>query len=288
MHPIRGLACGTKTCKMTHSWAIHAGGLSEAPEPEEARAEKRESSVLFSLRELRQLEDERVEKEQNDLAARLAAEAQAKADAERRAREEEERKVREEQERIRAEQERRENAEREERIRIAESERRAQVEAQMKLEQERLQLEHQAALANAPKKSHKLLYGIVAAMSIIVIALGVVYYRHSQKAEADRKRAAQELADLQKVLDDTRAEAARIDGEIATIQNQIATANEDDRKKLLAQLEAKRKEAAANQERADAAQKRIRGGGSSKPKPKGPGLDLNVDTGSALGGTKGK
>jgi len=60
-----------------------------------------ENSVLFSLRELRRIEDDRVKKEQETARAKADAERQAREDAERRAREAEEQRVREEQERIR-------------------------------------------------------------------------------------------------------------------------------------------------------------------------------------------
>ena len=57
-------------------------------------AERRDNSVLFSLKELRQIEDERIRMEQEAERARIEQDLQAKADAERRAREEEERKIR--------------------------------------------------------------------------------------------------------------------------------------------------------------------------------------------------
>ena len=62
----------------------------------------RENSVLFSLRELRRIEDDRVKKEQEAARApRLRRERQAKEAAERAAREAEERRVRDEAERAR-------------------------------------------------------------------------------------------------------------------------------------------------------------------------------------------
>ena len=252
-------------------------------------AEKKESSVLFSLRELRNLEDDRVKSEADAAAAREAAEKQAKLDAERRAREEEEAKLRAEQERVRAEQERKDALEREERIRVQETERKAQVEAQMQLEQQRLHLEHQQKLAAAPTKSHKMLYGIVAGMAVLVIGLGIFYYRHTQQAARERKRAAAELAALQKTLDETTAEADRINREIASIQGQILNANEADRERLKKELEKKQREAQANAARANDAKTKISSRGSGKPdKPKGPKINLDIDTSNATGGINGK
>ena len=56
--------------------------------------EKRENSVLFSLRELRQIEETRVQEEEDAARAQEEARIRAKMDAERRAREEVEARVR--------------------------------------------------------------------------------------------------------------------------------------------------------------------------------------------------
>ncbi|MCC6999626.1 MAG: hypothetical protein IT370_33780 [Deltaproteobacteria bacterium] len=188
-------------------------------------AEKKESSVLFSLRELRNLEDDRVKSEAEAAAAREAAEKQAKADAERSAREAEEAKLRAEQERVRAEQERKEALEREERIRVQEAERKAQVEAQMQLEQQRLHHEHEQALAAAPKRSHKVLYAIVASMVVLVIVLGVVFYQNKQKTDRERRQSAAILAALQKQLSDADAESKAVNDRIKVLTDRLAAAS---------------------------------------------------------------
>ena len=64
-----------------------------------------ENSVLFSLRELRRIEDDRVKKEQETVRAKAEAERQAKEAAEQATREAEARRVHEEQDRIRREHE---------------------------------------------------------------------------------------------------------------------------------------------------------------------------------------
>src|SRR6185369_16742017 len=63
--------------------------------------EQRENSVLFSLKELRRIEDDRIRQEEADVQARVEAERHAREEAERRAREEVERRARDEADRVR-------------------------------------------------------------------------------------------------------------------------------------------------------------------------------------------
>jgi hypothetical protein len=106
-----------------------------------AKVRRKPDSLLFSLKELRHIEDTRISQEEEN--RRLEAE-QRRLEAEeeaRRAEEEEERIQRERLEQERAHQQREEMLRREERLRVAEAERRARVEAEMALERERLKLE---------------------------------------------------------------------------------------------------------------------------------------------------
>ena len=108
-------------------------------------AEQKESSVLFSLKELMNLEENRI-KEEEDAKKRAAdAEVQAKADAERRAREEEEARLRAEEERRRQDEMRRKMEE-------------AQIEAAKHAEIEKRKLEQQHLLqmeALAKQQAHE-------------------------------------------------------------------------------------------------------------------------------------
>ena len=93
-------------------------------------ADQKESSVLFSLKELMNLEEDRIKKEDDDRKRTEEAENAARADAERRAREEEERRLRAEDERKRGDEARmREETARLEAIRHGEVEK-ARVEAE--------------------------------------------------------------------------------------------------------------------------------------------------------------
>ena len=96
------------------------------------------NSVLFSLNELRRLEDERVKAEADARRAQAEAERRAKAEAEQRARDEETRRAREEDERRRRAESEREARQREDRLRLEEAERRARVEGELKLREQQL------------------------------------------------------------------------------------------------------------------------------------------------------
>lgn len=140
----------------------------------------KESSVLFSLQELMNLEKSRVLEEQQDEKARREAEARARAESEARARQLEE-------ERVRAEDERRRAAELRRRLEEA------QIEAAKEAEIERARLAQQHILemdALARKRQHEkeletiaaarpkglpraALFGVLAAM---VAALGVIAF----------------------------------------------------------------------------------------------------------------
>jgi hypothetical protein len=97
-----------------------------------------ENSVLFSLKELRRFEDERVKAEADARRAQAEAERRAKMEAEQRARDEETRRAREEEEHRRRAESEREARQREDRLRVEEAERRARVEGELKLRERQL------------------------------------------------------------------------------------------------------------------------------------------------------
>ena len=99
---------------------------------------KQESSVLFSLRELRNIEEERVKTEEESERARLEAERRAKEEEVRRAREAEEARVRADQERLRQEQLEMERIAHDAQVRLQEAQHRAQIEQATKLEAHRI------------------------------------------------------------------------------------------------------------------------------------------------------
>jgi hypothetical protein len=213
-------------------------------------ADKRENSVLFSLRELRQIEDDRVKQEENSARQKVEDERRAREDEIRRQREEEDRKRREilETERLRAEEEQRRL--REEELRLMETERKHQIDAQARLEEQRLRMEIEAKGKMASNKRIKVLMGVAGAMAVVVGLLIFFVVRSKQESEAKERVAkaaiAQrdaELADFKKQLDTELAAAAQIKEDSDKLLAQYETAhNEDDRKRLRAEYEAKRAE----------------------------------------------
>ena len=99
-------------------------------------SEQKESSVLFSLKELMNLEEDRIKQEEETKRAQAEAAERSRLDAERRAREEEEARIRAEENRRRTEEARsREENARLEALRLAEVEK-ARVEAEQRARME--------------------------------------------------------------------------------------------------------------------------------------------------------
>jgi colicin import membrane protein len=221
-------------------------------------AEKRENSVLFSLRELRQIEDDRVKTEEETAKARAEAERQAKVDADRRAREAAERARREVEDAERARIDAEQNRIREEQLRVEEAERRARVEAQSKLEEQRLRMEMEAKAIEASKKKPVGL--IIAASSLFLVVAGLVVFLVLQSQKTAKEQA--EAAERERVL---LAESEKLEKEIANILVNINTID-DENKTLLAGLDKAQTDAdrqkikdriAANSAKSDYERKRV-------------------------------
>jgi hypothetical protein len=163
-----------------------------------SKSDRPENSVLFSLKELRRLEDERVKAEADARRAQAEAERRAKVEAEQRARDEETRRAREEEERRRRAESEREGREREDRLRVEEAERRARVEGELKL-REQLLLEEQRQ-----RHIHRRRFGRSAGMAAAVGILLLVVVGGGLAAWASRQHQAE-----MKVLE--REIASRVD-----------------------------------------------------------------------------
>jgi hypothetical protein len=201
--------------------------------------QREENSVLFSLKELRQMEDNRLQQEESDRVAKVEAERRAREDAERRVRDDQERRVRDEQERVRRAQEEVAARQREEQMRLAEAERRARVDGEMRLQEERMRIE--LAARKQARSPVGLIAGIVGAL--VVIGGGVIYKIRSDhqaevaqaavaKAEAEAKakadRDAQERK-FKKIIDDMNGQlaAAKTDADRQRIRQEIDRANRE-------------------------------------------------------------
>src|SRR5262245_11481630 len=190
----------------------------------------RENSVLFSLRELRRIEDDRVKKEQEAARAKAEAERQARDAADRAAREADEQRVRDEADRARRAQDQLEQRDREENLRLQEAERRARVEGEMRINEERMRLEMQHRKKHSPVKAVLTVTGIV-----VLIAGGVGYKMYSQhQQELAAARAEKERIEMQARKDRAELEAKLV-GIEKSMNDQLARAKtEEERQKIRA------------------------------------------------------
>jgi hypothetical protein len=200
-------------------------------------SERRENSVLFSLKELRNIEDGRVKKEKEDAQARVDADRAAKAAAERAVREAEERRIREEEDRVRRIEDEKLAREREDQMRLQEAERRARVEGEVRLHEERLRLEVQAK--HQQKSPLKAILGVAGVLVIIGGGLGYKMYSDHQTELAAAR------AEKERVEAESAAKTRELEAKFAALQK------ETDAKLATANTEAERA-----QIRADAAQRR--------------------------------
>lgn len=210
-----------------------------------AHPQPQESSLLFSLSELRQIESDRVAAEEAERQAAVEAERQAAIDAERAARETAERQQ------ALAEQRERERVEREaadrraEALRLEQAEREARIAADAQIAQIRLDKEMELRRIEAERKRPvglKLLSAVLVALALV---LGLVVYDKAK--EADRKAAEVErtraeiaaiqervdalIADKQQALDRlvaarTKADEEAAAAELAAIDAEIKEGND--------------------------------------------------------------
>jgi hypothetical protein len=207
-------------------------------------SERRENSVLFSLKELRNIEDGRVKKEKEEADARLEADRAAKAAAERAIREAEERKLREEEDRVRRIEEDKVSRVREEQMRLQEAEQRARIEGEVRLQEERLRLEVQAKTQH--KSPLKAILGVTGVLVVIAVGLGYkMYSDHQAELTTERNK----LVDAQAAA---QAQKAELEAKFAALQK------DTDAKLAKAETEAERSQIRleAARQRADIANAR--------------------------------
>ena len=234
-------------------------------------AEKKESSVLFSLRELREIEEERIQEEHSAKKRAEEERIRAQQEAERRAREEEEGRRRAAEQAERSAREAVENREREERLRVEEAERRARVEAQASLEQQRMHKELEIRAIEAQKKKPTWLIAVAGGLVLVVGILGFWAYNRSQQADKEKAEAAAQLKQLQDSINDAQT---KYDSAIKEVDDkyQKLLAAKTDSEKAAAQAaldEAKQKQAAQGKILSDLKTKARRGGGGEGKKDDG-------------------
>lgn len=191
-------------------------------------AEQKESSVLFSLKELMNLEEDRIRQEEMEKRRQEEAAVQARLDAERRAREEEEARMRSaDEERRMQESRQREEAARLEAIRHAEIEKaRLEAENAARMEQIRRQQEHERQLAslNQDQGKKKLLY--IAVGSGVFLLLALIFGGLAIKSSLDRQKALE-------------AQLGALSGESEELKKKLSSATGEEREELLRQLQEK-------------------------------------------------
>ena len=244
-------------------------------------AEKRENSVLFSLRELKNIEEDRVKEEHDDRKRRDDEIRAAKEAEERAARDAAERARKDAEEAERRRYDEIERQKREEQLRLDESERKARVEAQMKLEEQRLKMEIDAqAMHGAKKGSPKALLAISGILVLVVAVGGFFAYNTIQenekkqqllRAQAVEAQAANDA--LKKELDRLAAEGEALDKEYATTLEAYKNADEVQKKALEEKLKRLQAEKQAN---TDAKKNANRGGKSGGTKPAGGPAPLKL------------
>lgn len=218
-----------------------------------AQSEKRENSVLFSLRELRQIEESRVEEE--DAAVRTAEESRVRAreDAERKVREAEEAKIREERDHHRSIEESRASAEREARMRVESAEAGDRQRNQAALEQQRLAQEMELRRAEVAKKRPTWMLAVTG-LALVGIVVGVfVAMKSSAKSDEDNQKrvAAEKMADdAAKSARDAQDKVAKLSNDLIDLGQRVDKAtdalasaqNDADRQAARSKLDQLRKE----------------------------------------------
>ncbi len=191
-------------------------------------AEQKESSVLFSLKELMNLEEDRIKQEETERQKQEQAVIQARLDAERKAREEEEARISAAEEtRRQQEQRQREESTRLDAIRHGEVEKaRLDAENAARLDQLRAQQAHDLNLTaiKQDKSKKNLTYIAVGVGFLLILAIGIGGW--AVKVQSDKAEALQ-------------AQLGELSSEREALREKMETASGEERARLQAELQAK-------------------------------------------------
>jgi hypothetical protein len=206
-------------------------------------SERRENSVLFSLKELRGIEDGRVKREKEEVAAKIEADRAAKEAAERAVRDAAERARRDEEDRLRRIEEDKENRIREDQMRLQEAERRARVDGEVRLQEERLRLD-----AQAKQQSKSPVKAIISVTAILVVVAGGLGYKMYSDHQAEL---AVERAERARIAEEAKNAQVEFDRKLSAIQkdmnDKLAKAQtEEERAKIRAEAAQQRAVAASS------------------------------------------
>ena len=229
-----------------------------------AQPEKRENSVLFSLRELRQIEENRVQEEEHAVRSaeeQRAADDEARERAIRDAAEAKARAERDEQVRI---QQARENAEREARMHVEATGAAEQARQQAALEQERLQQEMQLRRAEVAKKRPTWMLAVMGAAIVAGIIAIVIYVQGNKDKEAAQEKERIARIEADQAIKESKEAQAKVDKLASDLEDLskrtdkatdavVSAQNDADRAAAKGKLEQLRKEKADMEQRIQAA-----------------------------------
>ena len=212
-----------------------------------AQGEKRENSVLFSLRELRQIEENRVQEETEAVRSAEEQRVRAREAAERAVRDAEDARVRAERDAQLQIETARENAEREARMRVESAEAAERQRQQAALEQQRLQQEMELRRADIAKKRPTWMLAVMG--FALVAAVGMIFFAirsRSESEEAEKAKArAEEIAkqavkdaeEAQQKVERLAADLADLDKKVsAAVDSVVSAQNDADRAGATAKL----------------------------------------------------
>jgi len=237
-------------------------------------AEQKESSVLFSLKELMNLEEDRIKTEDDEKKRRAEADVQARVEAERRARDQEAQRLQAEEDRRRSEEQRtKEEAARLEAIRHGEIEK-ARVEAEQRARMEAMskQQEHERHLSTLHHDEHKkklqrmVTFSVAGAAILLFGGLGLYFGKIKPEAEA---RDAASRAAIMLQAEQAQKLQRQLDEQTTKVNDLVAQLSSAQDDKTRAELKAKLADAQkAQQGLARAAAGGGSKGGGDSPAPK--------------------
>ncbi len=231
--------------------------------------EKRENSVLFSLRELQQIEEERVTEEESAATEAEEQRIRAQMEAERSARETEEARVKAERDAEQARLDAHNQQIRGEEMRLQEAETRARIEAQTQIEQQRLEQEMELRRHEVSKKRPTGLIAVAVVLVFVVGGLGWWAYGKVQEGKEKDRIAAAEKAQYEADLREYDRKVTAIQGQrneaVAALEQATTDAERDAAKAQLAAARRKLKALEAGRKKPGKAGKRSK----KRKKPKG-------------------
>jgi hypothetical protein len=226
------------------------------------RAQRDESSVLFSLRELQLIEKSRVEEEVVAVRDAEHARVRAREEAERRERAEQEAWAQAEREHQRSVEEAHLAAEREARMRVEAAEAAEQARAQVELDRQRLQDEMELRRAEVAKKRPTWMLVVTGLALAAAVALILFANQKMNQSDEDKRnkqvaeqRAQQAIADSKEAhrkLESVEKDLEELEGTMKSTQDALMAAQND------ADRQAARTKLAALQQQEQAAREHVR------------------------------